>query len=215
MGLKQAIQHFIDHRVEVVRRRTAYLLEKAREREHILEGYKIALDNLDAIIKIIRGSGSRAEAKENLLAAKYKIVDKRIQDKVGGAEGRLSSRQADAILAELSQILVSRDLPLDFHPLALKAAEAARCAGDQGKYWELRDALLVNPYDLDGMAEAVRLALEMAPDERRARMGRMRLAVREHNIYRWAGLLLSELQRIPEANAGAQNNVLSPREGER
>src|SRR5437588_7595244 len=98
MGLVQAIQHFIDHRVDVVRRRTVYLLEKAREREHILEGYKIALDNLDAVIKIIRGSGSRAEAKENLLAAKYKIVDKAIQAKVGGAEGKLSPRQADAIL---------------------------------------------------------------------------------------------------------------------
>src|SRR5689334_12876588 len=98
MGLVQALQHFIDHRVDVVRRRTVYLLEKAREREHILEGYKIALDNLDAIIKIIRGSGSRAEAKENLLAAKYKIVDKAIQAKVGGAEGKLSPRQADAIL---------------------------------------------------------------------------------------------------------------------
>jgi len=98
MGLIQAIQHFIDHRVDVVRRRTVYLLDKAREREHILEGYKIALDNLDAVIKIIRASGSRAEAKENLLAAKFKIVDKRIQEKVGGAEGRLSSRQADAIL---------------------------------------------------------------------------------------------------------------------
>jgi len=98
MGLVQAIQHFIDHRVDVVRRRTVYLLEKAREREHILEGYKIALDNMDAVIKIIRGSGSRAEAKENLLAAKYKIVDKAIQAKVGGAEGKLSSRQADAIL---------------------------------------------------------------------------------------------------------------------
>jgi DNA gyrase subunit A len=98
MGLVQAIQHFIDHRVDVVRRRTLYLLEKAREREHILEGYKIALDNLDAIIKIIRGSASRAEAKDNLLATKYKIVDKQIQAKVGGAEGRLSPRQADAIL---------------------------------------------------------------------------------------------------------------------
>ena len=98
MGLVQAIQHFIDHRVDVVRRRTVYLLEKAREREHILEGYKIALDNMDAVIKIIRGSGSRAEAKENLLAAKYKIVDKAIQAKVSGAEGKLSSRQADAIL---------------------------------------------------------------------------------------------------------------------
>jgi DNA gyrase subunit A len=98
MGLIPAIQHFIDHRVDVVRRRTAYLLEKAREREHILEGYKIALDNMDAVIKIIRASGSRAEAKENLLAAKFKIVDKQIQQKVGGAEGRLSARQTDAIL---------------------------------------------------------------------------------------------------------------------
>src|SRR5262249_54283023 len=71
-----------------------------------------------------------------------------------------------------------------------------------GASWELRDALLVNPYDLDGMAEAVRAAVEMAPDERRARMARMRESVREHNIYRWAGLLLSDLQRIPE---GAPN----------
>ncbi|HLY92926.1 MAG TPA: DNA gyrase subunit A, partial [Candidatus Angelobacter sp.] len=82
MGLIQAIQLFIDHRVEVVRRRTSYLLEKAREREHILEGYKMALDNLDAVIKLIRGSGSRQEAKDALLAAKYKIVDKEMQKRV-------------------------------------------------------------------------------------------------------------------------------------
>src|SRR5262249_43046574 len=78
MGLVQAIQYFIDHRIEVVRRRIAYLLEKAREREHILEGYKMALDNLDSVIKIIRGSSSRQEAKDNLLAAKFKIVDKQM-----------------------------------------------------------------------------------------------------------------------------------------
>src|SRR5271170_2403447 len=66
LPLHVAIRHFIDHRVDVVRRRTAFLLRKAREREHILEGYKIALDNLDRVIKIIRGSGSRAEARENL-----------------------------------------------------------------------------------------------------------------------------------------------------
>ena len=65
---------------------------------------------------------------------------------------------------------------------------------------ELRDAILVNPYDMDGMAEAIRNAVAMAPDERKARMGRMRQAVREHNIYRWAGLLLSELERIPEGS---------------
>jgi trehalose 6-phosphate synthase len=66
---------------------------------------------------------------------------------------------------------------------------------------ELRDALLVNPYDLDAVAEAVRHAVSMPPEERRARMARMRAAVREHNIYRWAGMLLSELSRIPEEAA--------------
>src|SRR5215475_12906641 len=98
MGLIQAIQHFIDHRIDVVRRRTVYLLEKAREREHILEGYKMALDNLDMVIKLIRGSGSRSEAKEALLAAKFKIVDKQMRERIGGPEGQLSAKQADAIL---------------------------------------------------------------------------------------------------------------------
>jgi trehalose 6-phosphate synthase len=63
---------------------------------------------------------------------------------------------------------------------------------------ELRDAILVNPYDIDEMAEAIRAAIEMVPEERAARMARMRQVIREHNIYRWAGLLLSELLRIPE-----------------
>ena len=68
LPLDQAIRAFIDHRVDVVQRRTVFLLRKAREREHILEGYKIALDNLDTVIKIIRASSSRADARENLYA---------------------------------------------------------------------------------------------------------------------------------------------------
>jgi len=55
MGLIQALKHFIDHRVDVVRRRTLYLLNKARDREHILEGYLTALDHIDNVIVIIRG----------------------------------------------------------------------------------------------------------------------------------------------------------------
>src|SRR5215468_5731614 len=97
MGLIQAIQYFVDHRVDVVRRRTVYVLEKAREREHSLEGYKIALDNLDAVIKIIRGSATRKEAKENLLAAKFRVLYKTIAQHTGG-DGRLTAKQADAIL---------------------------------------------------------------------------------------------------------------------
>ena len=68
MGLVQAIQHFVDHRIDVVRRRTAYLLMKAREREHILEGYQVALDRVDDVIRIIRGSENRADARANLIA---------------------------------------------------------------------------------------------------------------------------------------------------
>ncbi len=66
LALHEAIRHFIDHRVDVVRRRTAFLLRKARDREHILLGYQIALDHLDNVIRIIRGSNSRADARENL-----------------------------------------------------------------------------------------------------------------------------------------------------
>ncbi len=67
MGLVQAVKHFVDHRIDVVRRRTAYLLMKAREREHILEGYQAALDRVDDVIRIIRGSENRAEARLNLV----------------------------------------------------------------------------------------------------------------------------------------------------
>src|SRR6202046_344418 len=66
LPLPEAIRIFIEHRQDVVRRRTAFLLRKARDREHILLGYQIALDHLDNVIKIIRGSSSRGDARENL-----------------------------------------------------------------------------------------------------------------------------------------------------
>jgi DNA gyrase subunit A len=67
MGLVQALQRFVDHRIDVVRRRTAFLLQKARDREHILEGYQAALDRVDDVIRIIRGSENRIEARNNLV----------------------------------------------------------------------------------------------------------------------------------------------------
>jgi DNA gyrase subunit A len=100
LGLDQAIRAFIDHRIDVVQRRTVYLLRKAREREHILEGLKIAIDNLDTVIKIIRGSGSRAEARENLYAwGKGKDIVINLGREILPHEERgLSLRQVDAIL---------------------------------------------------------------------------------------------------------------------
>ena len=101
MGLVQAIKHFIDHRVDVVRRRTAFLLSKAKDREHILEGYLAALDHLDNVITIIRASANRAEARENLVAY---FAGKKIDINTTGRapkrdpEKPFTGIQADAIL---------------------------------------------------------------------------------------------------------------------
>jgi DNA gyrase subunit A len=102
MGLVQAIQHFIDHRIDVVRRRTAFLLGKAKDREHILEGYKLALDHIDAVITVIRQSANRADARENLVSY---FNGRKIEIKVPAVKGELlnkerpfDTKQADAIL---------------------------------------------------------------------------------------------------------------------
>jgi DNA gyrase subunit A len=92
LGLIAMIKLFIDHRVEVVRRRTAFELRKAREREHILVGYQIALDHLDEVIRIIRGSGSRAEAKENLL--KF-FTEQDVTITEGGKQKKISGVKLD------------------------------------------------------------------------------------------------------------------------
>jgi DNA gyrase subunit A len=101
MGIIQTIKYFIEHRLDVVRRRTAYLLAKAKDREHILEGYLKALDHLDNVITIIRGSANRADARENLV--QY-FGGKKIDINTTGRAPRVDSekpftaKQADAIL---------------------------------------------------------------------------------------------------------------------
>src|SRR5256714_1927265 len=101
MGLIQTIKYFIEHRVDIVRRRTAYLLQKAKDREHILEGYLTALDHLDNVITIIRGSANRADARENLVLY---FGGKKIDINTTGrapkpdVEKPFTTRQADAIL---------------------------------------------------------------------------------------------------------------------
>jgi DNA gyrase subunit A len=130
LGLIPLIKLFIEHRVEVVRRRTIYELRKAREREHILVGYQIALDHLDDVIRIIRGSASRAEAKENLL--KYfteqdvtitengksrKLEGVKLDGrkyKLGGIEGETAGRAATL---GLTPIQVDAILELQLHRL--------------------------------------------------------------------------------------------------
>ncbi len=101
MGLVQALQYFIDHRVDVIRRRTAFLLQKAKDRAHILEGYQKALDYLDHVIAIIRGSQNRAEARENLVAyfgGKTITINLTGRFPEADPENPFSTKQADAIL---------------------------------------------------------------------------------------------------------------------
>jgi DNA gyrase subunit A len=100
LSLDQAIRCFIDHRIDVVQRRTVFLLKKAREREHILEGLKIALDNLDTVIRIIRASSSRADARESLYAwgKGAEIIIKLDRERLPHEEKGLTLRQVDAIL---------------------------------------------------------------------------------------------------------------------
>ena len=83
LGLLPLLKLFIEHRIEVVRRRTQFELRKAEAREHILVGYHIALDHVDNVIKIIRGSSSRANARENL----HDFFDNK-EVKILGAGGR-------------------------------------------------------------------------------------------------------------------------------
>ena len=88
MGLVQAINHFLDHRIDVVRRRTAFLLQKARDREHILEGYQAALDRVDDVIRIIRGSENRADARINFVEYFSGKTVSVTEGKVGAGPGK-------------------------------------------------------------------------------------------------------------------------------
>jgi len=129
MGLIEIIRLFLEHRRDVILRRTRFDLRKAREREHILTGYQVALDHLDEVIRIIRGSSGRAEAKENLLrffseetvtiteGGKQKKIEGVKLDgrkyKLGGVEGET----ARAISSGLTPVQVDAILELQLHRL--------------------------------------------------------------------------------------------------
>lgn len=118
MNLKEIIGHFIEHRKTVVIRRTKYDLKKAREREHILQGLVIALDNIDKIIELIRGSKSAAEATEGLVG-NYSLTEKqakailemRLQRLTNMEQNKVRDdlKQTQELIAELEAILASEE----------------------------------------------------------------------------------------------------------
>ena len=96
LGLIDCIKRFIDHRIDVVRRRTEYLLRKAREREHLLLGFQKALRHLDAVIALIRGSKNPKEARERLMGLME--PDNPLDPVYSGMVFDFSERQAQAII---------------------------------------------------------------------------------------------------------------------
>lgn len=104
LGLEEMLQEFVKHRQQVVRRRTEFELKKARERAHILEGYKIALDNIDEVIRIIRASKTSDEAQQNLIKS-FKLSEIQAQAILAMQLRRLTGLEREAIENELSELL--------------------------------------------------------------------------------------------------------------
>ena len=104
MGLHEMLSEFIKHRQAVVRRRTEFELQKAKERAHILEGYKIALDHIDEVIKTIRASKTQDEA-EKALIAKFKLSEIQAKAILAMQLRRLTGLEREAIETELSELL--------------------------------------------------------------------------------------------------------------
>ncbi len=129
LGLRDLIRHYVDHQREVVTRRTKHQLARAERRAHILEGYLVAIDNLDEVIALIRASASPQEAREGLMA------------RFG-----LSEEQAQAILDMRLQALtgLERDRVRDEHAqLTARIAELRAILADEGRVYQIvKDELL-------------------------------------------------------------------------
>jgi DNA gyrase subunit A len=122
MNIKELLECYVDHRREVLYRRTEYRLRKAEDRAHILEGYKIALDNLDDFVRIIRASANRDEAREKLMA-RYPlserqtnaILDLRLYQLTGLEREKIEAEYMELmrLIEELRAILASDQLLRD------------------------------------------------------------------------------------------------------
>lgn len=106
LSLKQILQYYLKHQEEVIRRRTEFELKKAKARAHILEGLRIALDHIDAIINIIRGSQSPDVAKDKLMN-EYQLSDKQAQAILDMRLVRLTGLERDKVENEYSKTMAA------------------------------------------------------------------------------------------------------------
>jgi DNA gyrase subunit A len=103
LGLVEMLKYFIEHRVDVVRRRTEYELRKAREREHLLLGFQKALQNIDEVIQLIRAAKQPREARDSLIA-RFQFTERQAQAIIELQLQRLTGMEQQKILDELGEI---------------------------------------------------------------------------------------------------------------
>jgi DNA gyrase subunit A len=104
LNLKQMLEHFLDHRKEVILRRSRYDLRKSEERAHILEGLRIALDNIDEVVRLIRASKTPAEAKERLME-RFSLSERQSQAILDMRLQRLTNLEREKLLEEYAALL--------------------------------------------------------------------------------------------------------------
>ncbi|MDQ6710938.1 MAG: DNA gyrase subunit A [Candidatus Dormibacteraeota bacterium] len=104
LNLKALLQHHIDHRRQVITRRSRHDLEKARDRAHLLEGLKIALDNLDAVIKTIRESQDEKQAQERM-QERFKLSERQAKAIIDMRLGRLTRLERNKVEEEYAEVI--------------------------------------------------------------------------------------------------------------
>ena len=140
LNIKEALELYVEHRRAVILRRTKFRLRKAQDRAHILEGYKIALDNLDDFVRIIRASNNRNDAKINL-SSKYNlserqtnaILDLRLYQLTGMERGKIDSEYTElmTLISELTDIIENERKLLDL--IKNELLEVKETYGDERK----------------------------------------------------------------------------------
>ena len=136
MPLKELLEHFIAHRHDIIVRRTQFDLNAAEAREHILDGLKIAVDNIDEVIKIIRGSADSDEADKKL-RAKFKFSEKQSEAILNMRLAKLTGLEIDKLEAELKEVRATISelksiLKSKERRMAILKAEMAEVAKDYG-----------------------------------------------------------------------------------
>ena len=134
VNLKEALSHFVDHRYEVITRRTSFRLRKAEERLHILEGLKIAVDNLDETIELIRKAPSPDEAREGLIK-RFELSERQATAILEMRLSRITGLEREKIIAEHAEILLTI---ADLKDILAKPARVAAIAREE--FVELRES---------------------------------------------------------------------------